>query len=210
VPQWGWIIIFATGVPLAVVLTWAVLKRGGTIGIGKNSIVIHGDTEDPGSPLGDALEFVKDSISQIHSLIYQHYLKIVKSKGIDPAVMTNLEDSKFTEEMLLEATSLGNGSNSIQKIVEGQIAKQIFRGKDIESYVRGVVLPRAVDSVRRVVNAKYDSIVHDTAFSTRVRVVSQAEFVEMLLGRQFQDELVERLVAFFRFASECLDGGCHD
>jgi hypothetical protein len=210
VPQWGWIILFATGVPLTAVITWGMLKRGGSIGIGRNSIVIHGDEKDAKSPLGDALEFVKDSISQIHSLIYQHYLKIVKSKGIDLAVMTNLEDSKFTEEMLLEATSLGNGSNSIQKIVESQIAKQSFRGKDIEAYVRGIVLPRAIDSVRRVVNAKYDSIVHDTAFSTRTRVVSQAEFVEMLLGREFQDELARMLVAFFKYADECLAGRCSD
>jgi len=206
-PQWGWIIIFATAVPLVAIITWALLKRGGSVGIGSHSIVIHGEGRSP-TPLGRALKYVPDHIGQIHSLIYGRYLKLVKTKGVAHGDMTNLEDSRFARAVIRNATSLGNGSNSVQKIIEDHITSLEFIGKSLDSYVRSMVVPRVIDSVRNVINSEYDSVAHDTIVTIRKRIVSQAEFVDVLLQPEFHRDLVDALVPFFCYASECLNGRC--
>lgn len=213
-PQWGWIIIFATAVPLVVLITCVILKRGGSIGIGKNTLtipsgealVVHGDNRESEGPMGKALHYVPDNIGQIHNLIYGRYLKLVKAKGVDAADITNIEDSRFARSLIKNATSLGNGSRSVQKILETHIARRDFLGKDVDLYVCQHVLPRVIDAVREVVNSEYDSVVHYAEGSTRDRIVSQVEFVDMLLSREFRDLLTTALVPFFEYASDCLDG----
>jgi len=211
-PQWGWIIIFATAVPLVAIITWAILKRGGSIGIGKNTLtipgealVVHGDNREHESQLGRALHYVPDNIGQIYNLIYCRYLKLVKAKGVDQVDMTNIEDSRFARSMIKNATSLGNGSRSVQKIIETHIARRDFIGHDIDTYVIQHVLPRVIDALREVVNSEYDSVVHYAEGSTRDRIVSQVEFVDELMSREFRDVLVPALVPFFEQAA-CLGG----
>lgn len=205
-PEWGYIVLFAAGIPLLVVLIIVIAHRGGTLNLGKaGSIVIHGEGE-PKNAMERALRHVPENIGRIHSLLYGYYLKLVKAKGIDEVDMTDLEDSHFARVLLRVATSLGNGSQSVQKIIENDIASCNWDGRECKEYARHSALPRVIDSIRNVINSEYDSNAHYAEHSTRMRVVNQAEFVDMLKDEKLQDELVVLLCEFYEFAKHCLGG----
>jgi len=156
------------------------------------------------SPLGIALQFVPDNIRRITHLVYGHYLKMVKARGVGDDSLTDIEDARFAFAVILNATCLGNGSNSVQKIIEDQVTKQDYLSVDIPTYVRRYVLPRVIESMRSTVNSEYDSIAHYAEYSTRQRIVSQVEFVDMLLSEEFKTAIVEKMVSFFQYAKEQL------
>lgn len=209
-PDWVWIPIVIVGTGVIVAVTAIVAKRGGTLGIGKNTFVLHGDEKAPKNPLARALRYVPENIGQVTSLVYAGYLKIVKSKGVDPAVMTDLEDSRFARAVIRNATSLGNGSNSVQKIIENDIANRDYVGHDVEQYVHDVVLPKVVDSMKNTINSEYDTVARYAEHSDRQRIVTQAEFVDLLAEPRFQHDLVHALLPFYKFAARCLSDGCMD
>ena len=188
-----------------------MLFRSGQIGVGKNTFVLHGESTSPAAnPLAKALRYVPDNIGQITSLIYSHYLRLVKTKGVDPAMMTDIEDARFARAVIRNATSLGNGSNSVQKILENDIANRDWDGIDLEHHLRQAVIPRIVDSVKNTINSEYDTVARYAEHSDRQRIVTQAEFVDMLTDQRFQHELAEKLEPFYKSASRCLDDGCRD
>lgn len=210
-PEWVWFFIVPSSIGIIVFLGWLLAHRGGTVRAGKlGSIVIHGTPKEEGNPLGRALRYVPENISQVHNLIYSHYLKAVKAKGVDTAAMTEVEDAQFARLLIRLATSLGNGTNSIQKILESDISHRDWDGTDIEAYVRRTVMPRAIDALRTIINSEYDSTAHYAEHSSRLRVISQAEFVDLILQDEFQEALVEKLLPFYEFAKRCLDGGCRE
>jgi hypothetical protein len=209
-PEWVWIPITVVGTGVIIAIVLMMWKRGGTLGIGKNTFVLHGDAKNPKNPLAKALRYVPENIGQVTSLVYSGYLKIVKSKGVEPAVMTDIEDSKFARSVIRNATSLGNGSNSVQKIIENDIANRDYVGHDIEQYVHDIVLPKVVDSIRNTINSEYDTVARYAEHSDRQRIVTQAEFVDMLSEPRFQHDLAHAILPFYRFAARCLSDGCVD
>jgi len=216
VPQWGWIIIFAIGGPSIIAVIWTVLKRGGSIGIGKNTLtipgeamVVHGEDLEDDGPMGRALNYVPENIGQIHHMIYGHFLKLVKAApGVVPNEITTLEESVFARALIKIASSLGNGSHSIQMIIQTHITRKDFVGKDLESYVIRIVVPRVIDRLRETINSEYDSVTHYKDGSTKTRSVTQVQFVDMLLSQGFRESLVRAILPFFRWAQSCLDGEC--
>lgn len=213
-PEWGWIILFVTGVPIVAVMTWVVLKRGGSIGIGKNTLtipsgealIIHGERSEIHSPLGRALHYVPDNIGLIYNMIYGRYLRIVKSKGVKEAMITDLEDSHFARSLIKNATMLGNGSRSVQKIIESHIARRDFLGKDIDAYLLTHVVPQVVNALQEEVNSEYDTVIHVDENTTRTRIVTQVEFVDALMSREMRDDLIRAISPFLEYAKECMEG----
>jgi hypothetical protein len=149
-PEWVWIVIVAGAVPVIGVLVWRLARVGGQIAIGKSTFVLHGEPKQTDSPLGRALRSVPENIGQIHSYLYGQYLRLIKEKGVDPAGMTDIEDARFAKVVLLTSTSLGNGSWSVQKILEHDIASQDWNGSDLDDHIRDRVLPRITEAVRSV------------------------------------------------------------
>ena len=209
-PDWVWIPIVVVGSTGAIAFIAAMVAKGGTFSVGKNTFVLHGDEKEPANPLARALKNVPDNIGLVTSLVFAHYLKIVKGKGVDPAVMTDIEDVRFARSLIRNATSMGNGSNSVQKIIESTIANRDWDGEDIEAYIRRSVIPRIIDTIKNTINSEYDSVAHYAEYSTRQRIVTQAEFIDMLVGREFKEELVHILIPFYEFAKRCLNNGCKD
>jgi len=209
-PEWGWIIIFAVGTPALLAIIWRLLATGGRLAFGKSSIVIHGEERRNTDPLGDALKFVPSNIGIVHNYLYGLYLKAVKAKGIDPGVMTEIEDSRFARAVLRNAVCLGNGSRSVQKIIESAIASADFRDRDIGHYVRGTIVPRAIDAVQTIINSEYDSIASYAEYSTRARIISQAEFVDIVRSEAAKDGLATVIMPFFVHANDCVGGGCSE
>lgn len=213
-PQWGWIIIFATGVPLMSIITWAILKRGGSIGIGRHTLtippgevtVVHGEQSEVSTPLGKALHYIPDNIGQIHHLLYHRFLRIVKSKGVAERDITEIEESVYARMLLRDTVMRGNGSRSIQKIIEAHVARRDFLSKDPNTYVITYVIPQVEDTLREEINSEYSTTVRTVDGATKTRVVSQVEFIDMVMSKETRELLVEKIVPFFEYAADCLRG----
>ncbi len=213
-PQWGWIIIFATTVPLVVATVCVLLKRGGSIGFGKHSVtipggealVVHGEQSEISTPLGKALHYVQDNIGQVHHLVYHRFLRIVKSKGVAEDDITEIEESAFARMLLRDAVMRGNGSRSVQKIIEAHVARRDFVGKDPDAYVIVHVAPQVEDTLREEINSEYSTTIRTADGQTKTRIVSQVEFVDMVLSKETREMLVEKIVPFFKYANDCLKG----
>jgi hypothetical protein len=214
-PQWGWIIIFATGVPLVLIITLVLLKRGGSIGIGKNTLtippgetlIVHGDQSEIHTPLGKALHYIPDNIGQIHHLLYHRFLRIVKSKGVAEEDITEIEESVYARMLLRDTVMRGNGSRSVQKIIEAHVARRDFVGKDPDAYVIAHVVPQVEGTLREEINSEYSTTIRTTDGATKTRVVSQVEFIDMVMNRETRELLVKKIVPFFEYAAECMGAG---
>ena len=213
-PDWGWIVVLAVGSLLSIAITWVILRRGGSIGIGKNTLtipaaetlVVHGEPDETTSPLGKALHYVPDNIGQIHHVVYHGFLRLVKRKGVAEQDITEIEESQFARVLLRDAVMRGNGSRSVQKIIEAHVARRDFMGKDARAYVITHVLPQVEDTLREEINSEYSTTVRTVDGSTKTRVVSQVEFVDMLMNKETRDLLVEKITPFFEYAADCFNG----
>jgi hypothetical protein len=202
--MWG--PITAGGAALITVVVWLLIKIGSnvkSINVGKTAIVVHGDGEQT-TPLGRALAYVPQNVGQITSLIYTGYLRIMKEKGVSPDDMTGVEDAIYARMLIRFAVAAGNGTNSVQKIIETDIATRDWDGEELTAYIRRSVVPRVLDSLKSLINSEYDSVVRYAEHSDRTRVVSQVEFVDMLLTDEFRDSLVEQLRPFYDYAARHL------
>jgi hypothetical protein len=204
--MWG--PITAGSAVLLGVIVWLLISVGRNvkqINVGKTAIVVHGDGEQT-TPLGRALAYVPNNVGQITSLIYTGYLRLMKEKGVSPDDMTGVEDAIYARMLIRFACAAGNGTNSVQKIIETDIANRDWDGEELTAYIRRSVVPRVLDSLKALINSEYDSIVRYAEHSDRARVVSQVEFVDMLLTDDFRDSLVDHLRPFYEYAHKCLSG----
>lgn len=209
-PAWVWIPIVVAGAAVVAALIYAILRRGVEFKSGRNAIVVHGRPSQSADPLGRALAYVPRYIGRVQAVLFARYLKAAVERGIDREVVTQLEDSRFAELVIRNAVALGNGSSSAQKIIENEIVSRDYIGRDVDGYVAREVVPMVVDAVRRAINDQYDSVVHESTHTTRSRVVSAAEFVDVVSSRETADALVEAIKPFFAYATRCLKDGCID
>lgn len=215
-PDFVWIVIVAVGTPMLIATFWTILRRGGSIGFGKSkitipsaeAIVIHGEAVEGEDPMAKALRYLPENIGQIHHMIYGRFLRMLKTKGCDMDQASTIEETVFARALIKIATSLGNGSNSVQIILQTHITRRDFAGKDLDSYVIGLVTPRIIDRLRETVNTEWENEIHFDDGTTRKRNVSQVDFVDMLMSRDFKEALVVAVVPFFRWAQNCLNGEC--
>ena len=215
-PQWGWIVIFSVAVPLIILIVVTILRRGGSIGLGNHTItipagettVIHSENRANESPMGRALHYVPDNIGLVSDFVYGQYLRLVKVSGqVGAEHLTEIEDSQYARLLIKIATGQGNGSHSAQKIIESHIVRRDFLRQGIERYVKEHVVRQVVHTLQEAINSDYDTTIHNSDGSTSVRVVSQVEFVDLLLTHEFQESLAKVIVPFFVYATDCLNGG---
>lgn len=213
-PQFVWIIICATAVPLVAIVTFVLLKRGGSVAFGKNSltipsgqsIVVNGSESDTSTPIGKALRYVGENVNQIEQAVFGMFLRLMKDNGVADDRLTQHEDSRYAALLIKTATSLGNGSPSVQKLLENQITFREFCPTNVSHYVRAQVVPQVIAILREHVNARYGAVIHVDDGYDVPRKVSPTEFADMLLSDKFADVMTDRIIPFFSHAAECLEG----
>lgn len=209
-PEWMWIIIAIAGVAIIVVVLWLISKNGVTAKHGRTSIVIEGRYEEPGNPLSRALHYVQRSTPEIQHILFRCYLKLMKEAGANPDYLADYDDARFVRMLLRYLVNGGNGSRSIQKIVEDEMIHGEWRreGDDLREYVKAEVWPPILRSARDLINQEYDTEVLEHDGTRRKRWVSNTGFVDAIASDETRDAVVEQIVPLFAYARRCLSTGC--
>lgn len=210
-PDWMWIIIAVAGLVVVGVVLWAVITRGVTAKHGRTSIVISGKTTDPYNPLNKALEYVQRSTPEIQHILFRQYLKLLKDAGADPDYLADYDDARFVRVLLRYLVNGGNGSRSIQKIIEEEMINGEWRRQsdNLHAYVLEEVWPPMVRATKDLINQEYDTEVLEFDGTRRRRMVSNTDFIDGLLSEQVRDKVINETVSMFSFSRHCLSHhGC--
>lgn len=211
-PEWMWIIIAAAGVALAVVVAKSVWEHGIKAKYGRGSIIIEGTSEHGTNPLGRALQYVKRSSPEIQHLLFKQYLKLIKKNGADPDYLADYDDSRFVRMLLRYLVNGGNGSKSIQQIIEHELVYGDWRreGDDLRGFVESEIWPPIVRSSRDLINSEYDTEVLQQDGNRRRRWASNTEFADMFNDPELKRGVIDLIVPYFQYARRCLYSGCAD
>lgn len=209
-PEWMWIIIAAGGIATLAVILKVISKRGLNASYGRSSIVIEGQYHQPDNALSKALTQVSDRTPQLQDVLLGVYLKLLKRAGADPDYLAEYEDARFVRMLLQYLVNGGNGSYSVQKIIESEIIHGEWRreGDDIREYVTREVWPKIRRRMKDFLNQEYDTSVLRMDGTRRKRLVSNTDFVDAVSSEASRDELVERIVPLFSYARRCVSDGC--
>lgn len=210
-PHWIYIPITIGGAALLATIIYVLLQlvaRLQEVRVGDTAFVVHGRPTDQESPLGKALRHVPEHISNVSRLLAGRYYRLVKRKGVPEHLLIEMEDSRYAAAIIDAAVTRGNGSNSVQKVLESEILSRNWERRDTDTYVRKSVIPRVLNAVRQIINDRYDSVVPIDGHTRHERVVSAVEWFDDLVSQECRDELAEVILPFFEFARDCLATGC--
>jgi hypothetical protein len=209
-PEWMWIIISVAGGAGVIVLLWAVVTRGITASHGRTSIVIAGKMQDPDDPINKALQYVQRSTPEIQHIMFRRYLRLLKEAGADPDYLSDYDDARFVRVLLRYLVNGGNGSRSIQKIVEEEMISGEWKrsSDDLREYVAVEVWPPIVRAIKDLVNQEYDTDVLEFDGTRRKRLVSNTDFIDGIIVPEVRDAVISEIVAMFAYGRKCLSNGC--
>jgi len=208
--------VYAAGTAIAVVTAGAVIvlaiKRGLKASYRGGSIVIAGAGPGNDSPLGRALEYVQIWVPEIQHVLFARYLRMMKAAGANPDLLAEYDDARFTRALFRFLVSGGNGTRSIQKIVENQIVSGEWRRStdEVDGFVLVQVWPLIARTIRDYLNAEYDTTVLQMDGTRRARWVSNTDLIDTLCGDEVRGQVVSKIVPIFRFAQECVKIGCRE
>ena len=194
------------GTVVYLALLWSRSIR--EIKLGETTLIVNGERRESSDPIVRAADNVALHVSGIAAMLCGRYYRLVKRKGVKERYITEVPDSRDVRMLLLLTVTRGNGSASVQKIIEGEIVREAWRGRDLREYVESVVVPRITGAVREMINAEYDSHVLLEPGRFRDRIVSQVEWYNDLVSMECQKELASMVLPYFEFARECVDSGC--
>jgi len=211
-PEWMWIIIAIGGAVTLAVILWVAVTRGIKATHGKTSIVISGQYQDPANPLNRALQYVARSTPEIQHTLFLVYLRLLKDSGADPDYLADYDDARFVRVLLRYLVNGGNGSRSLQKIVEEELIHGEWKrgSDDIRVYVETEVWPPILRAARDLINQEYDTDVLEPDGSRRKRMVSNTDFVDTLSSAEVKNAVVDEIVPLFGYARRCINGGCEE
>jgi len=192
------------------VLLALAVKRGIKASYHGGSIVIAGTGQEIETPLGRALTYVQQWTPEIQHVLFKQYLRMMKQAGADAALLADYDDARFAKALFRYLVSGGNGTQSIQKIIEHQVINGEWRRttNHVAEFVTSQVWPLVVRVTRDFLNAEYDTTVLQKDGSRRTRWVSNTDLVDTLTGDEMKDKIVEKIVPIFRFAHDCVQAGC--
>lgn len=212
IPQYVYLMgtILTTVVVVTVVLL--TVKRGVKASYRGGSIVIAGSSHAQDSPMGRALSYVQQWVPEIQQVLFSKYLRLMKEAGADPALLSDYDDARFAKALFRYLVSGGNGTQSVQKIVENQIVTGEWkRSTDhVEEYVKTQVWPLIVRTTKDFLNAEYDTTVLQMDGTRRTRWVSNTELIDTLCSDEVMEKVIDKIVPIFRFAQQCVRDGCTD
>lgn len=209
-PEWMWIVISIGGFITLGVILWSVAARGITAKHGHTSIVINGRAQDPENPLNRALQHVQRSTPEVQHILFRVYLRLMKEGGADPDFLTDYDDSRFVRMLLRFLVNGGNGTRSVQKIIEEEIVYGEWKRRtdDIRAYVSEEVWPSILRAAKDLINQEYDTEVLESEGRRRQRIVSNTDFADALDTEKVRNAVVDAIVPMFSFAKRCLANGC--
>jgi hypothetical protein len=210
-PEWMWIIISIAGLLATVVVLWSIITRGITAKHGRTSIVIAGRPTDPNNPLNRALEYVQRSTPEIQHILFRQYLRLLKQAGADPDYLADYDDARFVRVLIRYLVNGGNGSRSIQKIVEEELINGEWRRQsdNLVEDVHDEVWPPIVRATKDLINQEYDTEVLEFDGTRRRRMVSNTDLVDGLFSDDVRDKVITEIVAMLAFSRRCIaHNGC--
>jgi hypothetical protein len=212
IPQY--VYLMGTLLTTAVVVTVVILtvKRGVKASYRGGSIVIAGSGHSQDSPMGRALSYVQQWVPEIQQVLFSKYLRLMKEAGADQDLLSDYDDARFARALFRYLVSGGNGTQSVQKIVENQIVSGEWkRSTDhVDEYVGTQVWPLVVRTTKDFLNAEYDTTVLQMDGTRRTRWVSNTDLIDTLCGDEVMEKVVEKIVPIFRFAQQCVRDECTD
>ena len=181
-PDFVWIAIIIVATIVIAWIMWLVTRRGGRLKFRDYTIVVGDDVgSSKASPLRDALEHVEHHVPELQHRWWRMYLHAVKQRGCDPERLGEYEDSRFMKVLLRYVVSGGNGSRSVQKIVESAIVLMYrdpgYIEDGIEAFIANDIWPSVLRTVKDSLNSEYDSEVLSEDGTTRKRIVSSVDTV---------------------------------
>lgn len=211
-PEWMWIVIATGGAAALAVVLWVISKRGVKAKYGRNSIVIEGQYHHPEDPLSKALTYVSDRTPQLQDIIFGVYLRLMKDAGAEVHYLAEYEDAKFVRMLLQYLVNGGNGSNSIQKIIEGEIIHGEWHRDedDVTRYVMWEVWPQISRRIKDFLNQEYDTSVLQMDGSRRQRWVSNTTFIDAVMADETRDKIIDRVAPLFMYSRRCINDGCKE
>lgn len=211
-PSWLWIEIGVVGAGVVVtvlVLLSKLVPRVKEFRVGKTAYIVGG-TDRTGSPLSRALERIPSDVEVIRQYVYGRYLRMLKERGVNPIILNDLDDSKYVYWLLRYAVSGGNGTNSVQKIIEGEVVSLGWDGDDPRKFTEEKVVPRIVRRLVDMVNSDYENVKWISSENSMHRTITNVEFYEMLTSDETRSAILEMVAPFFVHAKACLEGGCKE
>ncbi len=209
-PDWSWYIIIPAGLAAATAVVVRMVTAGGTVRWGRGTLVVEGRRESGSGPLARAIDYVQRSTPAIRDLLFNVYLQLLVDAGADPVKAPEYDDARFVKMLLAYLVNGGNGSKSVQKIVEAEIINNDWHGRDLRDYVRVEVWPAILRQATWLIRSEYDTTVLNVDGTMRARWVPSKVFTDSLATDQVRDMIVEELVPLFEYTRRCLGDGCRE
>lgn len=211
IPVFVWVFAVVLATVIVTVFSYLSIKRGVRASVGKGSIVIAGTSHEADSPMGRALIYVQQWMPNVQQTLFSTYLRLMKDAGADVDLLADYDDARFAKSLFRYIVSGGNGTPSMQKIVENAIINGEWKREtdDVTAFVRSQVWPLIERAMRDFLNAEYDTTVLQMDGTRRTRWVSNTDFVDAVTSDDVRDRVVKKIVPIFEYAQKCVnDRGC--
>lgn len=209
-PEWIWLVVAFWGSVATAVLLYLIAKRGGKIGFGKNVMTVNGEVMD--GKYKHAIRYVESRVGEVHHILFGRYLRLIKDNGAEPNRLTEYEDARFMKMLLQYLVSGGNGSRSIQKILESEVVYGDWQRykHDLKGYAKREIWPQVLRVARDRINSEYDSVVLVNDGTYRPRWAATADVVDAYSEDSIEDSVCTVFDSILLYASVCKNGGCPD
>lgn len=209
-PEWVWVFIVAGAVAALVVVLMMLVKRGGKLTVGGQAIVVNGEVERPDSPLTKPLRFSAEKVTAMHGYLFRRYLGLMKEAGANEDRLAEYGDAKFVRQLLYKVVAGGNGSRSVQKLIETHIVNGRWAGKDPFDYTKSDLWPQVIATLKDVLNSEYDSRVLLRNGEFQDRWVSLTKVCDAYEDDETKTVLTAIIGPIFAYAATCIKAGCED
>lgn len=211
-PEWIWIVIAFWGSAAAVLLLMLIVKRGGKIGFGGNVVTVNGSLVDPQGPYSALLTYTENQVGEVQHILFSRYLRLIKGKGADPSHLTEYEDSRYVKMLLKYLVNGGNGSRSVQKIMETAVVTGAWREHkhDLKGYCLREIWPQVRRVTRDRFNSEYDSTVLMNDGNYRDRWAATAEVIDAYEEPEVAAAVCGVCELILLFVAACESKGCKD
>ena len=213
VPVFVWYVACSVVLALTAVLIWLIHEYGISLVLkGSNRIVVAGKTRRSNTPLGRTLDRVQQWVPEIEHVFYEIYKDLMIAAGANPDLLNDYDDAQFAKMLFRYLVSGGNGSQSVQKLVENHVVAGEWKTWDgtTESFVASEIWPLIVRAVKNYLNAEYSTTALQKDGTTNERWVSATDLVEALTDEDTKRKTVEKIIPIFNYARSCRRRSCAD
>lgn len=170
-----------------------------TAGIGdKNVGLSFGAAGETDTRMKQIADVMGDKLCTIRQLYRTDFLQLVKASGCPDAILMQIDDSRFVDQMLGNIVFSGNGIRSIKSILEKSFLSGQFLGMKPDVY-RAMIGESIVENARIYTNDHYFSEIILADGARRPRCVTQTAWIDSQ-ARLLPDvmEKVDEIVSYAR------------